>query len=378
MKTYYASPQRRTGRELVSDVETVVHNPVIDTLMHSVAGLVAVLNEYRQIISVNQAYLEYLGIPDVEEILGLRPGESVQCVHAAEMPGGCGTSKHCSTCGAAIAIVTSLSEDRMVERTCAIERETGKGRDDLFFNVRAHPIRVDGQRFTLLFIQDISKEQQLANLERVFFHDVRNTVGSIIGWSELLAQDIPESQKEDMKALYKAARRLARDIEIQRDLLLHKCDELKPVLHTTNVQSIFAELINSFARNPEAQDKKLTFNNAAFNLEFKTDTGLLCRVLNNMILNALEASASGEDIRVSAAASDNDIVFSVWNHGTIPADVQCRVFQKNFSTKTGLGRGIGTYSMKLFGEQVLGGCVDFSSSEQTGTEFRIRLPVSKN
>ncbi|HPQ39911.1 MAG TPA: sensor histidine kinase, partial [bacterium] len=245
MKTYYASPQRQTRRDLDQDIHTITRNPVIDALLHSVAGLVAVLNEYRQIVSVNEAYLRYLGINDPNELLGLRPGESVRCVHATEMPGGCGTSRHCASCGAAIAIVTSLSDEITSERTCAVEVETASGSSDLFFNVRAHPIRIEGRRFTLLFLQDITREQQWAGLERVFLHDIRNSVGSILGWSELLIQDVPQSISEDMKSLHRAARRLARDIELQRDLLLNKFDDLKPVLRKTTAQHVFTALIDA-------------------------------------------------------------------------------------------------------------------------------------
>mgnify|MGYP006293419399 CR=1 len=37
------------------------------------------------------------------------------------------------------------------------------------------------------------------------------------------------------------------------------------------------------------------------------------------------------------------------------------LFKRSFSTK-GVGRGIGTYSMKLFGEKYLKGKVDFKNS----------------
>jgi sensor histidine kinase regulating citrate/malate metabolism len=51
-----------------------------------------------------------------------------------------------------------------------------------------------------------------------------------------------------------------------------------------------------------------------------------------------------------------------------------RIFQRNYSTKSDSGRGLGTYSMKLFGETYLGGKVDFTSSESEGTTFHLRLP----
>ena len=50
-----------------------------------------------------------------------------------------------------------------------------------------------------------------------------------------------------------------------------------------------------------------------------------------------------------------------------------RIFKRNFTTKEQLGHGLGTYSMKFFGEKVLGGLVDFTTSETAGTTFRLTL-----
>ena len=51
-----------------------------------------------------------------------------------------------------------------------------------------------------------------------------------------------------------------------------------------------------------------------------------------------------------------------------------RIFQRNFSTKEQDGRGIGTFSMKLFGEKILGGQVSFTTSKTGGTTFKFAYP----
>jgi sensor histidine kinase regulating citrate/malate metabolism len=51
------------------------------------------------------------------------------------------------------------------------------------------------------------------------------------------------------------------------------------------------------------------------------------------------------------------------------------MFQRNFSTKDGMGRGLGTYSMKFLGEEILGGRVSFTSDPENGTTFSLRLAV---
>ena len=89
-----------------------------------------------------------------------------------------------------------------------------------------------------------------------------------------------------------------------------------------------------------------------------------------MVTNGLEATPKGGKVTLSIESKGNAISFCVWNPGSIPEDVAHRIFQRNFSTKENLGRGFGTYSMKLFGEQVLGGSVQFETSAEKGTTFR--------
>jgi signal transduction histidine kinase len=93
-----------------------------------------------------------------------------------------------------------------------------------------------------------------------------------------------------------------------------------------------------------------------------------------MIINAFEATERGGTIRLGVEQTNTEMTFSVWNQRAIPPEQQLRIFQRNYSTKAESGRGLGTYSMKLFGETYLGGKVDFVSTEADGTTFRLTLP----
>jgi sensor histidine kinase regulating citrate/malate metabolism len=57
----------------------------------------------------------------------------------------------------------------------------------------------------------------------------------------------------------------------------------------------------------------------------------------------------------------------------IPRDVQLQLFQRAFSTK-GMGRGWGTYSIRLLTERYLGGRVGFISTKKHRTVFTISIP----
>lgn len=67
--------------------------------------------------------LETLGGSTPNEVTGLRPGEAIGCIYANETLSGCGTSAHCVTCGAAIAIVSTLGTQGAVDNTCSITIE---------------------------------------------------------------------------------------------------------------------------------------------------------------------------------------------------------------------------------------------------------------
>ena len=191
MDTYFAPAERANEKELAVEIDFVSKNSVMTGLLHLISGLLAVLDEHRQIVALNDSFLQMLGIDDPAQALGLRPGEALQCIHTHDEPAGCGTTKFCSTCGAAIAIVSSLGQDKPVERICALSANRGDKAVDIALLVRSHPIKIDKKRFLLLFLQDITQQQQRAALERTFFHDVNNMLSMLVGASELLVEENP-------------------------------------------------------------------------------------------------------------------------------------------------------------------------------------------
>ena len=68
MKTHFATPQRSDLDELQRHIRYASHNPVIDGIMGMVGGLVAVLNQNRQILAVNHGLMEMLGVENPQEV----------------------------------------------------------------------------------------------------------------------------------------------------------------------------------------------------------------------------------------------------------------------------------------------------------------------
>jgi hypothetical protein len=370
--TYFAPPERHTKEEIDEDIKVASTHPVIDEVMKASSGMFAVLNGQRQIVAINESFLKTMGIENASDVMGLRLGEYVSCVHACEMPGGCGTSKYCSTCGAVVAILTSLDTSETAENTCTIKTERDYKELDLYFNVRCHPINIEGHKFLLLFLQDISIHQQWAYLEQTFLHDISNIMQGLIGTSELL-KDESKVTKTRIETMGHLSRRLAQEIEIQKALSTTLSHAYQPLYNKLTVHLIFDELRTIYNNHPVANDRDLKVIYPVEEISFYSDHALVTRILVNMVSNALEATATGDKVTVQIDTSGDTIIFCVWNPTVIPQTVARRIFQRNFSTKDGLGHGIGTYSMKLFGEKILGGQVSFNSTDAEGTTFRFAL-----
>ncbi len=83
----------------------------------------------------------------------------------------------------------------------------------------------------------------------------------------------------------------------------------------------------------------------------------------------------GGTVTIAVRIEDGRAVVEVHNPGEMAEEVKLQLFKRSFSTKSSAGRGIGTYSMKLFGERYLGGKVTFRSSAEGGTAFSFSLPM---
>ena len=316
--------------------------------------------------------LKALGIDNAEDILGLRPGEALKCIHSHEMPGGCGTSEYCSTCGAAISMITSMTTGIPTEKVCAISTVEGDKIKDLFLRVKCVPVTYDTNQLLLLFIQDITYQQNLAVSERLFFHDISGITSALISASDLIQikphKDVPDL----LKVIKKLSWRLADEISIQKCLINNDASFYKLSYSVVTINDILQEIRDMFSYNPVSKNKSLLIT-YTHELVINTEPSLLTRILENMITNAFEETTEGDHVRLWVEQSEDRSDFYVWNRKFIPDDVAKRIFQRNFSTKAETGRGLGTYSAKFFGENILGGIVGFTTSEKEGTVFHISL-----
>jgi len=371
--TYFAPAERAAPDDIRLAREKLLSSELAVTLLNSVPDLAMVLNEQRQIIAVNGHVLRALGFERPEDLLGLRPGELVDCVHAADAPGGCGTGPSCSVCGAVNAILECLETRQPTVSECRVRTTADADGGALDLEVHATPLAIGELFLVILALRDISSSKRRQVLERTFFHDVLNIVSGLQAVSELMTyDDDPAAEEEYKRDMRRMAEQLADEIIVQRQLLAAERGELALNLTQAPVAGVLEAVGELYRNHTVARGRTLTIAEAP-PAEIETDITLLRRVLGNLVKNALEASAEGETVTVRADDLGDRLAFSVHNPAAMPPDVQKQLFQRSFSTKGAPGRGIGTHSVKLLTEKYLGGRVTFVSREGEGTAFTVTV-----
>jgi len=374
LATYFAPAERAGVEETNAQRRKLAASALVGALLDSFPESAVVLNQQRQILFANDKLATLLGRPR-GSLIGLRHGEAMDCVHAADQPGGCGTTRFCRYCGAVNAIVNTQRSGAPDIQECRIQRRARGGTTALDLRVWTTPVTVDGESFTVFAVRDTTDEKRRQVLERLFFHD---TLNAVAGLSAILAL-WPEPSDDEAIELRQMAREyaeeLAEALESQRDLAAAECGDLRAHLEMLSATDLLARLKAVYSRHSAAEGKKIAVCVSAGDELFMSDKKLLARVLGNLIRNALEASVSSQTVTLSFE-NDEGPTFSVHNQSAMPEAVQAQMFQRSFSTKSGTGRGVGTYSVKLLTENYLQGTVEFRSTPADGTTFIVRLPRS--
>ncbi|HEY3308352.1 MAG TPA: HAMP domain-containing sensor histidine kinase [Desulfuromonadaceae bacterium] len=372
----YAAPAGRSTEQDLSDEQLLIdQSEFVTTLMEAMPSLAMILNEHRQILIANDRLIQVFGISDFGRLIGRRPGEALGCIHHGEGSDGCGTAPNCSVCGAALAILTSRKINKQVSAECRLTLGKNCG-TALDLEGTATPLKVGGREFTISALRDISDEKRKQVMERTFFHDIINTASGIRGLASLLVErcDSTSAIASDYPELMVAlSDNLIEEIKHQRRLLAAERGEYIPELEEVELGVVLRELCALYGHHERVPGRTVRLHDSA-PCRLRTDPPVLRRIVGNMLLNALEAIGKGQTVEVGYEQSEGSVRIFVANPGQMSPEVQLQIFQRSFSNKGAAGRGIGTYSMKLFGERYLGGEVGFSSREGL-TTFYIILPI---
>ncbi len=375
--TKYA-PAERADQNTVESSYKLISNHVCSELISLFPLPLLILNTQRQIVLCNKAFEELLGSHKLEDFLGARPGEVLQCVYADNAVNGCGTCEHCRKCNMLQAILESMHTKETAQYDCQLLQSVDgfiKAKDLRVF-VSPLPLDNDTDAYYVLTAHDIGDEKRRRILEKIFFHDLLNTAGGARGLVDLAYEEGPQEIKELLGTIRVALFSLVDEIMKQKQLVDVENGDYQSTPITLQGLEVLMNVADSYRNNPNFQGKLIEIDLESENLTIMADYTLLKRVLGNMTKNALEATPNGKVVRIGLKPHEDMARFWVQNPRAMDPEVQLQVFKRSFSTK-GKGRGLGTYSIKLLTENYLKGKVGFTSNETEGTLFWADLPQKR-
>ncbi|MBI5957265.1 MAG: PAS domain-containing sensor histidine kinase [Chloroflexi bacterium] len=371
--TPLASGKKSSSEEISRQAQYFTNIDLLSDFLNAVPNVFVVLNANRQIVFANRALYEAFGLDRDEVIYGQYLGDLLSCSHVnIELGQRCGSTEFCHTCGALQATLRSLHGQNAIQEYRIVQHDGAA----LDLRVSGSTLRLNEQVFSLFAIEDISHHKRRQVLERLFFHDILNIAGVVLGYAELLQNTPTENSRvEKIKTtLYHASVRLVDEIESQRQLSAAESGDLKPMVAPIHSLGLLRSVQEYYQGHETARDRQILIDRHAQDIAFESDMALLRRVIENLVKNALEACEPCQFVTLSCKGDGERVLFTVHNPTPMPRDVELQIFQRSFSTK-GYGRGLGTYSVKLLTERYLRGTVEFVTSAQDGTTFVVSYPL---
>jgi two-component system sensor histidine kinase HydH len=253
----------------------------------------------------------------------------------------------------------------------------------LNINLSATPLPGEGNEpggFLILF-QDITEletlRDQLAQSERLaeigklsstVAHEIRNPLSSIRGLAQLLSGKVPEEQAAMMEVIVREVDRLNRVV----GGLLSYARQENPDLRDLEVMNILEHVKVLAAGDARLKNIKLQTDVVPQDLSWLVDRDMVIQALLNLVINAIEASRSGQTVQLSAQVKEETLLLTVDDQGVeIPADSE-KLFAL-FETTKESGTGLGLPLVRKVA-QLHGGRATLSPNQGGGTRAAIEIP----
>jgi len=344
--------------------------PLLERVFDAIPSMAMLLNPQRQILFANRRLVEFVGAEEADELLGMRPGEMLDCVHALEGCGGCGTTPHCTVCGSLRAIADAQLGYGQTQ-VCLMVRRTDEGPEPVALEVWAAPFEISGQRFTLVCLTDAADRVVRDRLELGILPQAMALAAETEALTRAAADDssTPDARQRALSMIETASKRMARVVHAPGELAAAESGALAATLGIVSARELLSQAAGDLV---PAGGPGIRLDSPAEDATVETDPELARKALGEILLNALQAAPLGgasAGFRVSETCVD----FWVHNPGEMGRPVQLQVFSRGFSTKAP-GRGYGAYLARLVTERYLGGSLTFHSAAGEGTTFTVRLP----
>ncbi len=272
--------------------------------------------------------------------------------------------------------VIRLKTDQLVEARDHLEEKVGERTQEI---KQAYERLQEAQK-------RLSRSEKLAGIGTLaagVAHEINNPLASVASCAEGLMNrmdNVDFKSKDDgdvfpdyLKTIYDEAYRCKSIISKLLDFSRRQV----PVFGKVYINSLLSDVVKLVGRQKELNNLDVELNYSPEAIIIYGDVNQLQQVFLNMILNAIDATEEGGQIRISTSGGDDDaqIKFEDTGCGIAPENLD-KVFEPFFSTKSpGKGTGLGLSICYGIIEEHKGKILVNSDGVGKGATFTIILPV---
>lgn len=376
-------------------------NEFLNILFENITSAIFIVDESIRVNNFNDSF-SILFEKREEQILGKLCGNAIGCSFAVEANADCGTTPYCKTCTLRKNIIKTMSQKIPIYKQSLSRDFYGKkNKSTKHFIYTTKYINFHNNNYILIIVddhteleerkkilEDQNKTLQILSEQKSKFlgiaaHDLRNPIGAINSFSEILLEsedEFPKEEKEELLSLIKDSSNFS--LHLLNDLLdiskieLGKLELEKNIediedtaKHVIKINKVFARKKNiSFKFKSKLKTKHLNF-----------DKSKIEQVLHNLISNAIKYSNPNTTISITIAENDSNISISIKDQGVgIPENELSKLFTefgktsaKTTANESSTGLGLAIAKKIVVGH---GGKINAKSKLGEGSEFLFTLP----
>jgi signal transduction histidine kinase len=231
--------------------------------------------------------------------------------------------------------------------------------------------------------ENVRLERKLAEGERLaalgqmaatVAHEVKNPLSAIKSIAQVMSED------EALKAQH------ARDLSLivgETDRLNKSVTQMlsfagrQPATATpSSTAEIIQSVVGLFRADAEERNIALQFSTGPDVSLDGVPTAAVRDALSNLILNALQATPSGGEVKLESTTVGDEVVFAVSDTGPgVPEHAREKIWEPFFTTRQrGTGLGLAIVRKRM---QEAGGSARLAPSQNGGARFELHLPVTR-
>ncbi len=217
--------------------------------------------------------------------------------------------------------------------------------------------------------------ERLAALGRIaaaLAHEIRNPLGSIAGSIELLRTGGTLSA-QDQELCGIITRETARLNDLINDML-DLSRPRTPARSRFDIALLARDVVALAAQSGRGSDVTVRYEGPDV-ADVDADPAQMRQVLWNLLRNAVQASAAGDEVLVHLEAEPTRVVLAISDNGPgIPSEAKGRLFDAFFTTRShGVGIGLAVVK-RILDDHAFS--IEVDSAAEHGTTFRVAIPRS--